>query len=228
VNTKATLDIATEENEFLFVTITGKGVDNFEEDGKLYKAVQKIDKKDAKVFRQKVLEFWQANKDAEMPEEPKNFKNITWENANGDTCISAETAVSFTDKDTDEVTPVRVGLVDGDLNKLDPDEFKIGKGSVGSVSIRLKCYESGKGKNLSGGVSMFLTAIQLIEYVPYSGGDGTSAFSKKEGATPLKDTGGFKKKDKKVKVEEADEEEAEAPKEKKKKKDKKKKNKTEE
>ena len=151
MNTDAKLDIQTPTGEIQFASIRGIGVDNYDEDGKVYKAVQLVSKKGAKSIRAQVLEFWEENKDKKMPDHPKNWKNITWENGDGDECVSAETITYFEDEDTGDKTPVEIGIVDGELNKLDPDIYsKIGKGSTGKLAIRLKCYSTDKGKHGGG------------------------------------------------------------------------------
>ncbi len=188
--------IATEVNEFTFVSITGEGVDNFDGDAKIYKVVQKVTKKEGKRIRKEILDFWNENKDPKWPEEPKNFKNITFENKEGDLCISAYSQAEFDNR------PVKIALVDAKRNPLDMETYgNIGAGSTGSIAIKLKPYKSGQ---KSGGVSMFLSAVQLVNFVPRSDTNGTDAFDTVEGAEGLSesDTSAFegeKKKKKKKK-----------------------------
>ena len=93
--------------------------------------------------------------------------------------------------------PNVIGMIDSQLNKLDPAIYgKIGKGSTGWLNVNFTVY--------SEGVSMYLNAVQLGEYVPFVGGkgDGSAGFKAKEGGKALSAEGnkGFsKKKDKKKK-----------------------------
>ena len=91
--------------------------------------------------------------------------------------------------ENDDGKKATIGIVDGDLNKLDPEQFgKIGKGSTGYLSVNFTTYAEG--------VSMYLNAVQLEEYKPFVGGkgDGTQGFKKKKGAKALTKEGSFKKK----------------------------------
>lgn len=155
--------IVTAKNNILFAVVTGRGVDNYDKDGYIYKVAVELDKDEEKRIRKEAKAFWNANKSKDQGDEPANWENITYKDKEGNRAISAQTKVEINGD------PVVVGLVDGQRNKLDPKVYgSIGKGSTGAISITMKIYQSGRKE----GVSLFLNAVQLGTFVPYSGGGG--------------------------------------------------------
>lgn len=67
-------------------------------------------------------------------------------------------------------------------SRIDLGERKIGNGSKGAISGKLRRYE--KGKDV--GVSLFLNAVQLVEFVEFTGDDG---FEQQEGGFTGTDDG---------------------------------------
>lgn len=186
-NKKVYEEIQNEEiGEFKFAVITGKGFKAHKRnDYNSYKVTLAISKSEAKRIKNKVLEFWEENRPKGSPNKPENLDSLVYYNKNTKLwTISPASRVSFDDRD------VKIGIVDCDGEKLDPEVFgKIGEGSTGYVSMNMTTYDEG--------VSLFLNAVQLIDFVPYSGGsgDGSGNFSKKEGNS----LGGEKKFSKKKK-----------------------------
>jgi len=183
-----------------FAIVTGEGVDNYDGDGKEYTASIILNKKQAKFFRDEVLEFWEDNKPSDVEDEkPANWKNIVREgkdNYEGDYILYAKTQTHFGDK------PNIVTIVNHEGTKLAPEEFgMIGKGSEGRLAVVLSVYKQGKGKNARAGVSVFLSAIKLTDFSPLESNGGAAAFGTEEGNVDA--AGGFKKegkqKDKKKK-----------------------------
>lgn len=160
-DTKERLTLVTEKDVILFAAITGKGVDNYDKDGFIYKAAIQVSKDEKKRIKKVILDFYTANKSKTAPEHPANWDNIIYETKEGETAFSAATQTEF------DGEKAIVGLYDGRRNPLDPKQYgSIGKGSVGRLSVNLKIYTSGKKE----GVSLFLNAVSLSSFVPYSGG----------------------------------------------------------
>ena len=170
----------TELVDITFASIRGKGVDNYEGNGKIYKVAATLGKKEAKRIRKAVMKFYEDNKTKGMDEKPANWKNITFiAEGTGEESISLETGTTYPDGD-----PITIGIIDIDNEKLDPEIFsKIGSGSKGWIYYTMAIYETGNARAKKEGVSMFLTSVQLSEFVPYAGGnsDGTSQATKKKG-----------------------------------------------
>jgi hypothetical protein len=174
-----------------FANITGKGIKlNPKNKYNSYKVSMVIDKKEAKRLRSTILALWDEFKPRGADEEPANFKSLVYDHDDGRIFINPHARV-----ENEDGKKVNIGIVDGELNKLDPEVFgKIGKGSTGYVSVNLTTYDEG--------ISMYLNGLQIEEFVPYAGGsgDGTRGFSKKEGAKALATDGNsFQRKSEKEK-----------------------------
>jgi len=188
---KAYLRVETEDiGEFTFGIISGKGFKAYEENDFLsYKVTLEITKSEAKRLKKIIQDFWDENKPENGKTKPANFDSLVYYNEKTENySISPHARVRFDGQDEDNV----IGIVDIDGEKLDPKVFgSIGKGSTGWVSFNLTTYAKG--------VSMYLNAVQLDEFVPYSGGgDGSGNFSKKSG-NKLGDGKSMGKKNKKKK-----------------------------
>ncbi len=199
-----------------FVAVYGKGVPDYDHkmsNGKRgemqFTASVLLTKKEAKFFRQEVLEFWEDNKPKGASDEPKNWKNIVRDAKDStdgrDYIVYAKSKTEF-----DGEPNTSIAIVNGDGDKLDPEQFgTAGKGSVGRILVTLATYGTGS----DAGVSVYISAVKYIHHVPPSGGDAAAAFGKKEGGD-IKGNGGFKSEKKK-------DSDSEKPKKKKKKKKKK-------
>lgn len=180
-----------------FAVVTGEGVDDFDGVDKEYTASIVLNKKQAKFFRDEVMEFWEENKPKSAKDEPANWKNIVREGKDdyeGSFMLYAKTKTHFGDK-ANVVT-----IVNHEGTKLDPEEFGlIGKGSEGRLAVTLSIYSQGKGKNMKAGVSIFLSAIKLTKFSGFESNGAANAFGKEDGEVDA--AGGFKseKKDKKKK-----------------------------
>jgi len=186
---KAYMKVTTEEiGDIVFAAITGKGIKlNPKNKYHSYKVSVRIPKSEAKRLQKIIKEFWEENRPKGSPKKPANFDSLVYKHKDGNYYINPHSQTEF------DGEPVRIGIVDAETNKLDPEVFgKIGEGSTGRVSFNLTTYDEG--------VSMFLRGVQLINYVPYSGGsDGSNDFDEVKGGKPLVDGDGFKKKKKKKK-----------------------------
>ena len=171
-----------------FGVISGEGVDDYDEEGKEYTVSMVVSKKVEKWLRNEIMEFWDEYKPSGAKDEPANWENLTRTNDKGETRAYFKTKTEF------EGRPNKIGLVDGQLNKLDPETYgSFGGESEGRVSATIMSY-SKKNKH---GISMHLSGVQLEVYEELSGGDGTSGFS--AGGNAVSDDNGFKGEKKKKK-----------------------------
>ena len=167
-----------------FASIIGKGVKLDEKNNYMsYKVSMTITPEEAERINAIRKAIWAKFKPHGAKKKPAN--ELVFENPKDDK-LYINPHCNVEDPDGKKAN---IGIVDGDLNKLDPDQFgKIGKGSTGYLSVNFTVYAEG--------VSMYLNAVQLEEFKPYVGGagDGTQGFKKKKGAKALSKGGSFKKK----------------------------------
>ncbi len=157
-----------EPSEIPFGCVTGEGVDNFDGDGKEYSISIMLSKKEKKDVLETVMNFWEENKPKQGGDEPDNFENIVRDTEDGGHILYSKTRTHFGEKQN------VVAIVNHEGSKLDPAEFgNIGAGSKGRLAVKMGIYTQGK---RSAGVSLYLSAVKLTEFVPYSGSDGSSAF----------------------------------------------------
>lgn len=186
-------EIQNEEiGDFKFAVITGKGFKAHKRnDYNSFKVTLEITKTEAKRLQKIVKKFWKKNKPKDANKIPANYDSLVYYNENTKAwSISPSSRVSFDDRD------VKIGIVDCDGSKLDPEVFgRIGEGTTGYVSMNLTTYDEG--------VSMFLNAVQLIDFVPFAGGsgDGSGNFGAKKGKSLDGEKKFSKKKKKKSKKE---------------------------
>ena len=193
--TKVTLVIPNREKfppaPIPFGVVTGEGVDNFDEDGKEYSISIILGKKERKHILSTVLEYWEENKPEGAGDEPDNFENIVRKGDEGDYILYSKTQTEFKGKANIVTIRNHEGV------KLDPEEFgNIGKGSEGRIAVKMGIYTQGKGTKMKAGVSLYLAAVQLTEFVAYEGGDASDAFGDEDGHV---DGGEFKPEKKKEK-----------------------------
>lgn len=172
---KETLVIPNENDfdpaEIPFGVVTGEGLDNYDEDGKEYSVSIILGKKERKDVLGSVMDYWKTHKPEGSGKEPDNFDNIVREGEDGDYILYSKTQTEFKGK------PNVVTIVNHEGVKLDPEEFgSIGKGSVGRVAVKMGVYTQGKGKKMKCGVSLYLAAVKLTNFVAYEGGDASAAF----------------------------------------------------
>ena len=178
-----------EEGVIEFATIRGGGLKlHKKNDYKSYKVSMIISKKEAKHLRKVIQALWDEFRPRDSEAIPENMAGLVYEHDNGNFYINPHARAVMNDKET------VIGIVDCDGNKLDPEVFsKIGKGSTAYLSVNLTTYAEG--------VSMYLNAVQLIDFVPYAGGsgDGSGNFTKKDGKALGSGDNDFSKKKKKKK-----------------------------
>lgn len=183
--------ITEEEGDIEFASITGKGIKlNPKNKYMSYKVSMTVPKSEADRINAIAQALWDEYKPKGAPKKPAN--ELVYFNDKDEKYYINPHCQTKDAEDNDVV----IGIVDSQLNKLDPDVFgKMGKGSTGHLNVNFTTYEEG--------VSMYLNGVQLIEHVAYAGGkgDGTGGFKAKEGKS-LDGVGkkGFsKKKDKEKK-----------------------------
>jgi len=199
--TKVTLVIPDREKfppaPIPFGVVSGEGVpdyDNQKSGGKRggmeYSVSIILGKKERKDVLKTVMNYWEENKPKGGDDKPANYKNIVRTNDDGDYILYSKTQVDFEGKANIVTIRNHEGV------KLDPEEFgAIGKGSEGRLAVKMGVY----GNDEDAGVSLYLAAVQLTEFVAYEGGDASDAFGDEKGHV---DGGEFKpekKKDKKKK-----------------------------
>ena len=184
-----------------FAVVSGEGIDNHDGDAKEYVACIILDNKSKKATLKTIMDFWDEHKPKSAGDEPTNYENLVREGKeDGEYILYARTATGF-ENDDGSVRTNKVPIVNHEGTKLDPEEFgSIGAGSFGRLAINLKIYTSGKGAKQKAGVSMFLSAVKLTEFVAYVANDGASAFGDTDKGS-VDGEGGFKaeKKSKKEK-----------------------------
>jgi len=161
---KARETLTTGVNEVTFSSITGEGVDNIDKKYKIYKCAVIVSDAEKERILKQVKKFFKDNKSKDYKgKKPANWDNIVFTDKAGNNVISPYSRVD----PKGDGKQVDITLVDGNRNPLDKDVYgSIGSGSKAAISSNIKMYES-VGKE---GVSIFLTAVQLVTFVPYTGG----------------------------------------------------------
>lgn len=171
-----------------FGVISGEGVDDYDEVGKEYTVSMVLGKREEEWLREEIMDFWEEYKPSGAGDEPANWDNLTRTNDEGETRAYFKTKTEFDGRHN------KIGLVDGQLNKLDPETYgSFGGDTEGRISATIMTYS----KKKKHGISMHLSGVQLEAYEELSGGDGTSGFSAEGNA--ITDDNGFKGEKKKKK-----------------------------
>lgn len=179
------VSVVTPVGELHYVHISGQGKQNYNEDGYNYVATIHIPKKEAQPLIDKIEEILGEVKKGEVLKS-KGFRellkdedgvyyptsNTTDRDADAEpTGIIAfvfSTSTTFADGKTKKISVYNSA---NPPTKINLGEAKIGNGSKGAISGKLKRYVSGK----SVGVSLFLNAVQLVEFIEYSEDAGFEA-----------------------------------------------------
>ena len=191
---KVTLVIPNEDKfepmDIPFGCVTGEGTDNFDGDGKEYSVSIMLDKKMKKDVLKQVLDYWEDHKPKGKGDEPDNYANIVRDAEDGGYILYSKTQTHFGDKQN------HVTIVNHEGVKLDPEEYgNIGKGSKGRLAVKMGIYTQGTKK---AGVSLYLSAVKLTEFVAYEGSDASAAFGSGDTGS-VSGAGDFKKAEKKGK-----------------------------
>ena len=177
------IKVQTPKGLLHWVNISGKGKENYNEDGYDYVATVFVKKEDAADFIKQVEDvhgvvpkgknlkavpyrdlFQKA--DGTYFTETANKKAGADDVATDMIAIAAKTGTTFEDGKTK-----KINVYNASAGKISLGEKKIGNGSVGKISGTLKRNENGK--DIS--VSFFLNGVQLSKFEEYSGDDGFEA-----------------------------------------------------
>jgi hypothetical protein len=177
--------IATPVGELHWVNITGQGKQNYNEDGYEYVATVHLTGQEALILKATIDEvlgvvpsgkivkstgYRELLEDAEgaLFTPTANKKEGT---ATGIFAFTFKTGATFEDG-----RQKKVAVYNATAQKVDMGDRLIGNGSKGAISGKMQRFERGK----EVGVSLFLNAVQLTEYVPY---EGDAGFEAQEGGT---------------------------------------------
>ncbi len=164
--------VTTPKGELHYVNISGQGKENYNEDGYEYTATVYIPKENCQELMDKCLEVI-----GEVPKgknlKSKGFRellkdaegNLFFPTANksegepsGIIAFPFKTGTTFADGKTK-----KIGVFNKDAQKINLGDRKIGNGSVGKISGKLKRNENGKDISCS----LYLHAIQLTSFTEY-------------------------------------------------------------
>lgn len=179
------VNVVTPVGVLHYVQISGQGKQNYNEDGYNYVATVNLTGADAEVLKEKIDEVLgevpkgktiKSKGYRELLEDDEGIyaptKNTTERDAKakktGIWAFTFSTGVKFADGKQKKISvynsanpPTRINLGDK----------KIGNGSKGAVSGKLQRFEKGK----EVGVSLFLNAVQLVNFIEYVGDAGFDA-----------------------------------------------------
>lgn len=194
---KDLVPMVTEVGDLHWVNIFGQGKLNYNEDGYDYTATVHLSGEAANKAKAKIDEvlgpipegkkvkskgYRELYKDADGNlYTPSESKPASEGKPSGIFAFQFKTGVTLPDGRTKVV-----GVFNKDAKKINLGDRKVGNGSKGAISGKLQRYE--KGKEI--GVSLFLHAIQLTEFVEYSDDAG---FEEQEGSfdAPVDEESGF-------------------------------------
>lgn len=200
--------VVTPVGELHWVNISGQGKENYNEDGYNYVATVHLEGDKAKVLRDKIEEvlgevpkgktvksrgyrelmkdkegnLHTPNKDGEIIVDGENITDDC--EASGIFAFTFTTGTTFADGKTKVVSVYNAGSKAGKPQKVNLGERKIGNGSEGAISGKMRRFE--RGKDI--GVSLFLHAVQLTKFNEY---EGDAGFDVQEGDFEGVDDAGF-------------------------------------
>lgn len=178
--------VATPVGELWYSNITGQGKKNYNEDGFVYTSTLHLKGDNATLLKDKINEvlgpipkgklvksvgYRELLEDADGIYTPSK-KTVERDKSAKPTGVFAfvfSTGVAYEDG-----RPKTIAVYNKDAQKVNMGDRLIGNASKGAISGNLKRYESKD----EVGVSLFLNALQLTEYVPY---EGNAGFDKQEG-----------------------------------------------
>lgn len=196
---KDLIPIVTPVGELWYVNITGQGKQNYNEDGYDYVATVQLTGEPAEKLKAQILEvlgdvpkgstvkstgFRELLKDDEGTYTPttKTAERDAKATKTGIFAFTFKTGVTFEDGRTKKVAVYNTAA-----QKVDMGDRLIGNGSKGAISGKMQ-RNVRKDEVM---VSLYLNAVQLTEYIPYSGDAG---FDAQEGGFTAPEDGveGFK------------------------------------
>lgn len=164
--------VTTPKGELHYVNISGQGKENYNEDGYEYTATVYIPKADCQELMAKCDEVIgevpkgknlksKGYRELLKDEEGKLFfptSNRSEGEPSGIIAFPFKTGTTFADGKTKKIS-----VFNKDAQKINLGDRKIGNGSIGKISGKLKRNENGKDISCS----LYLHAIQLTKFVEY-------------------------------------------------------------
>ena len=182
--------IVTPKGVLMWVSISGQGKLNFNKDGREFSACIILEGDAAKNFRETVKTHFEANKGKGKKLQSLGYKAC---NENGETTykdgdedvpyklsetnyiiVRFKTGTTYKD---DNNSPKIVEVRNAKNRPVELGQQLIGNGSIGRISGQMRYYENGA----NNGMSLFLDAVQLIKYVPYSNDPGFGEDDEEDG-----------------------------------------------
>jgi len=177
--------VVTPVGELHYVNISGQGKQNYNEDGYNYVATINLTGKDAEDLKEEIDEVigevakgenLKSRGYRELMEDEKGIYTPTQNTkerdasakATGIYAFSFSTATTFADGKTKKISVYNSANPPSRINLGDK---KIGNGSKGCISGKMQRYK--KGKDV--GISLFLNAVQLVDFKEYVDDAGFAA-----------------------------------------------------
>jgi len=182
--------IPTKEGELRWIFIDQPGKENLQKKMVLQASLYcKTDSKGCQALKDKLEDFWEANKPAGAPPAAKSYgwTDVEEKDEEGNTVyegkgknavakLTGETVFAFwTGAVWPDGKPHAIDIYNAKGAKIALGGKKIGNGSFGAISGAMSIYDAGKGAQ---GVTLYLNAIQVTQFVEYSQDAG---FGEEEG-----------------------------------------------
>lgn len=180
---KDLVKVVTPTGDLWYVNITGQGKQNYNEDGYEYVATVQLTEEASKNLREKIAEILgevpkgktiKSVGHRELMKDEQGLYTPTSSTKERDAKAEKSGIFAFTFKTGavfEDGRPKKVAVYNAAAQKVNMGDRLIGNGSKGSISGNMQRFERGK----EVGVSLFLNAVQLTEYVPYNGDAGFEA-----------------------------------------------------
>jgi hypothetical protein len=156
----------------MYVMVTGTGKENFEGDGYDYQACVDVPEKEAEDFIADLEEYLDENAPKNSTEAGVFYRTSEDDDTikEGVVRFTFKTRTEFEDRKTGEMKQTKVNILDSDGNNVKlPEDKLIGNGSTGRVIGNAVLWERGNSKKKEHGLSLYLSKVQIKDFVPYEG-----------------------------------------------------------
>lgn len=161
------VNISTPVGVLTWVNISGQGKENYNEDGYEYVASVVMKLSEA----QPTIDSIDSVYDTSDPEGKKNKKSTGYRpcNEDGSSLEEGETSdfVIFSFKTGTcykDGKAKKISVYNSSAAKVDLGDSRVGNGSKGAISGKMRFYSKGK----DAGVSLFLNAVQITSFIEYN------------------------------------------------------------
>jgi hypothetical protein len=154
---------------FKFCAIVGDGIENENSGKREYKAVLECDIDDAQDFMDAIDDIFEANAGNEEGKLPYQTTDDYDQIPEGKVWIQAKASTTYYNEAKDEETPITINIYNARGKKVQLDDgVGVGDGSEGRLSSgTISFWEAGTKKKKDYGITIYLSGIQLTEFVPY-------------------------------------------------------------